>query len=85
MAATSGDRCRRRGTTLTAVVLLVTVGLCLAHAVDDPGSDLCGSVALTTLAFLASAALLSAGRCAPARPLAYGFSPGEPPTLPPRA
>ena len=69
---------------LTALVLLVLVGLCLAHAADDPELDLCGSVLVVAGAVLASAVLVSIGRCVPPRPLAYCSVPGDRSTPPPR-
>jgi len=70
--------------TLTALVLLILLGLCLAHDSDDPGLNLCGSALLAAVAFLASVVLLSAGRSVFTRPLVYYFTPGDCPTLPPR-
>lgn len=68
---------------LTALVLLVLVGVCLAHAADDPDLDVCGSFLVATVVALASAVLVI-GRCVPPPPLAYCSVPGDRSTPPPR-
>jgi hypothetical protein len=69
---------------LAALVLLVTLGLCLAHD-DDASSDLCGSALPATGVLLASAPVLVSGYCLLAPVSAYRFSPADRPAPPPRA
>ena len=76
--------CHGRVAGVTALMLLVVVGLCLAHAPDDLDLDLCGSALVVAIAVLTSAVLVATGPCVSPRPLAYCSIPGDRSTPPPR-